>query len=80
MVDLVRYGSVGLTSLTVFCLLGYFAPFVVILSLVGLFVGIMSLAIGYVIVDTYDQWRKDEQNKSRKTATSSANDKQGARY
>lgn len=80
MVELLKYGSVGLASLTAFCLIGYFAPFVVILSLLGLFVGIMSLAIGYIIVDTYEQWRKDEQNKSRKTASSSKDDKQGPRY
>ena len=81
MVDLVRYGSVGLTALLAFCLFGYFFPFVVFLSLIGFFIGVMSLVIGYIIVDTYDQWRKDnDKNKSGKTATPSANDKQGARY
>ena len=62
---------VGFTALTIFCLLFYFAPWMIMFALIAMFFALTSLALGYIIVDTYDMWRKDnDKNKSRKTPSS----------
>ena len=76
-----RYLIAGFAVMTAFCLLVYFAPFVVIFGFVLLFFTLMSLAVGYLIIDTYDMWRKDnDKNKSRKKAPPSKNVTQDERF
>ena len=70
--DMLRYLIVGFTAITLFCLLLYFEPYFIIFALFAMFIAIMSLAVGYIIVDSYDVWREtNDKNKSRKTTSSS---------
>jgi positive regulator of sigma E activity len=74
--DMIRYMVTGFAALAVFCLLFYLEPYSILFALLAMFVAIMSLAVGYIIVDTYDRWREDnDKNQSRKTPSSSKNDK-----
>ena len=72
--NLFRYMVVGFTAVTIFCLIFYFAPYMILLGMAALFVALMSLAVGYIIVDSYDMWREtNDENKSGKTASSRKN-------
>jgi positive regulator of sigma E activity len=74
--DMIRYMVTGFAALAVFCLLFYLEPYSILFALFAMFVANMSLAVGYIIVDTYDRWREDnDKNQSRKTPSSSKNDK-----
>lgn len=71
-IDPIRYMVAGFSAIVIFCLMFYFAPYMIIFGLCLLFLATMSLAVGYIIVDTYDRWRQDnDKNKSRKKASPS---------
>ena len=69
-----RYMVTGFATITLFCLLFYIAPYMILFGLLAMLLLIMSLAVGYIIVDTYDMWRKDnDKNQSGKTTPSRKN-------
>ena len=75
--DMLRYLIVGFTAISLFCIMFYFEPYFILFALAAMFIAIMSIAVGYIIVDTYDRWREDnDKNKSRKKAPSSKDAKQ----
>ena len=73
--NLIKLLVVGFSAITTFCLMFYFAPWTVVFALFLMIITLLSFAVGYIIVDTYEQWRKDnDKNKSRKKAPPSKDD------
>lgn len=72
--EYVQYMIVGSAVFATVALLSFFAPVMMLLGVAITLFSVMSLAIGYIIVDSYKMWREDnDKNKSRKKASSSKN-------
>lgn len=65
--ELIKYLVVGFTSITVFSLLFYLAPLILVAAIAILILFLMSVLVGYLIVESYDIWRDNNgKNKSGK--------------
>lgn len=57
--ELIKYLVVGFASVTTFSLLFYLAPLTIFVALLIFILTLMSLSVGYLIVEAYNLWRQN---------------------
>lgn len=77
--EYIQYMVVGLASIGTLMVLAIISPVLVIAMFLLTLLLLMSLACGYIIVDTYRGWKNDK-DQSRKTTSSSKNDSSHERF
>lgn len=70
----VQYMVVGAAALATIAIVAILSPLMLMLAFAVSFFLIMSLAVGYVIVDSYKMWREDNAKKQSRKKTSSSQD------
>lgn len=63
--EIIKYVIAGFTSVTLFTFLFWISPVIVFAGVSLMILFFMSLMVGYVIIDTYETWKKNNEKKNK---------------
>lgn len=63
--EIIKYVIAGFTSVTLFTFLFWISPVIVFAGVSLMILFFLSLMVGYVIIDTYETWKKNNEKKNK---------------